>query len=77
MPWVPVESSAFRAAAYRENEHSLYLRFRSGEVYRYFDVPAEQYREFLAADSKDHYFRESILGRFAYQRLHASRHAAG
>jgi hypothetical protein len=75
MTWVPVESSAFRAAAYGENEHSLYLRFHSGEVYRYFDVPVKRYREFLAADSKGRYFRESILGRFAYERMHGSWHA--
>jgi hypothetical protein len=69
MRWVPVESRAFQAAAYGRNEQSLYLRFRSGEVYRYLDVPVKRYQEFLAADSKGRYFRESILGRFAYQRM--------
>lgn len=34
MQRVPVESSALRAAVYEEDEHSLYLRFHSGEVYR-------------------------------------------
>jgi hypothetical protein len=76
MRWVPVESSAFRAAAYGDDEHSLYLRFRSGEVYRYFDVPAQVYQEFLAADSKGRYFRQNILDRFAYQQMHKTRHAA-
>jgi hypothetical protein len=61
MRWVPVESRAFRAAAYGKNEHFLHLRFRSGEVYRYLDVPVKLYQEFLAADSKGRYFRESIL----------------
>jgi hypothetical protein len=69
MKWVPVESSAFSAGAYADEEHSLYLEFRSGEVYRYFDIPAQLYQEFLAADSHGRYFRRNILGRFRYNRI--------
>ena len=39
MKWTPVESSAIQAAAYAERQALLYLLFRSGEVYRYFEVP--------------------------------------
>ena len=39
-------------AAYREEARQLYLRFRDGSIYRYFDCPASVYEEFLAADSK-------------------------
>ena len=46
----------------------LYLLFRSGEVYRYFDVPRWQYQEFLAADSKGRYFGRNIRGYFRYER---------
>ncbi len=35
MKWTPVESSAFRAAAYAEGHALLYLLFRRGELYRY------------------------------------------
>ena len=77
MTWVPVESSAFWAAGYEDNEHTLYLKFGSGEVYRYFDVPVKQYQEFLAADSKGRYFRENILDRFAYERMQETWRAAG
>jgi KTSC domain len=52
MKWTPVESSPFQAAAYAEGQALLYLLFRSGEVYRYFDVPRWEYQEFLAADFK-------------------------
>lgn len=76
MKWVPVESSVFWAVAYDEGEHSLYLKFRSGEVYRYFDVPVQRYEALLAADSKGRYFRDNILGRFAYERMHGVRRAA-
>jgi hypothetical protein len=76
MKWVPVESSVFWAATYNEDEHSLYLKFHSGEVYRYFSVPVQRYTEFLAADSKGRYFRANILGRFAYERMQGAWRAA-
>jgi len=44
-------------------------------VYRYFEVPVEQFREFLATDSKGRYFRQNILGQFAYQRIRKARRA--
>jgi hypothetical protein len=73
MKWTPVESSAFQAAAYAERRALLYLLFRSGEVYRYFEVPQWQYQEFLAADSKGRYFGRNIRGRFRYERMRRPR----
>ena len=73
MKWTPVESSALGAAAYAENQALLYLLFRSGEVYRYFDVPQWQYQEFLAADSKGRYFGRNIRGRFRYEHMRRPR----
>jgi len=69
MRWTPVESSAFWAAGYAQDNSWLYLLFRSGEVYRYFDVPRWQYEEFLGADSKGRYFGRHIRGRFGYERV--------
>lgn len=73
MMWTAVESSALQAAAYAEQQALLYLLFRSGEVYRYFDFPEWQYQEFLAADSKGRYFGRNIRGRFRYERMRRSR----
>ena len=73
MKWISVESSALQAAAYAESAALLYLLFHSGEVYRYFDVPQWQYREFLAADSKGRYFGRNIRGHFRYERLRRTR----
>jgi KTSC domain len=73
MSWTPVESSVLQAAAYAESRALLYLLFRSGEVYRYFDVPQGQYQEFLAADSKGRYFGRNIRGRFRYERMRRPR----
>jgi len=73
MKWMPVESSVFQATAYAERQALFYLLFRRGEVYRYFDVPEWQYREFLVANSKGRYFGRNIRGRFRYERLSRSR----
>ena len=67
--WVPIESSVFAAAAYSRSEDSLYLEFRSGAIYRYFDLPLHQYAEFLAADSKGRYFSRNIRDRFRCQQV--------
>jgi hypothetical protein len=69
MNWVPLESSVLTASRYADEEQSLYLKFRSGAIYRYFDFPPHQYPEFLAADSKGGYFNRRILGVFREQRV--------
>ena len=69
MEWQPLESKMFLAAAYDAESHILYLRFRSGDVYRYFDFPGDEYREFLAAESHGRYFLDHIRDRFRYERL--------
>jgi len=69
MNWIAIESSVLQAAAYAECQSLLYLLFRGGAVYRYFDVPPLEYRELLAADSKGRYFGGNIRGRFRYERM--------
>ena len=75
MTWSPIESKMFTSAAYDAAKATLYLRFQSGEVYRYFNFPDQQYQSFLSADSKGRYFLTHIRDRFPYQRL-AKLHAA-
>ena len=67
--WVLVISSVFTSVAFDEDKRQLYLRFRSGKVYRYFEFPADQYDELLAAESKGGYFAESIRGKFLYEEV--------
>ena len=73
--WVSVESSVFTAAAYRRDERQMYLRFHSGDIYRYFEFPQQMYNEFLVADSKGRYFSRNIRHRYRYEQVH--RHVAG
>jgi hypothetical protein len=57
------------AVAYEPEPRTLYLRFRGGEVYAYFEVPENQYQEFLQAESRGCYFLSHIHGRFRCQRI--------
>jgi hypothetical protein len=77
MDWVPVESSVLAAVRYSRRERSLYLKFHSGAVYRYFDFPHDQYSEFLAADSKGQYFNGQIRDCFQCQQVGRGRRMAG
>jgi len=69
LDWRPLESKLLAAAAYVASRRVLYLRFQSGEVYRYFTFPAEQYQEFLAAESQGRFFLSHIRNYFPYERL--------
>lgn len=63
------EFKLLATAAYDAPRRQLYLRFKSGEIYRYFTFPAEQYQEFLNADSRGQFFLSQIRNRFPYERL--------
>lgn len=77
MHWLPLDSTVFTAVAYVAEKRTLYLRFRAGEVYSYFDFPSEMYRDFLAAESKGQYFAHSIPDRFSCEHLPRARSASG
>jgi len=63
-----VESSLLAAARY-SSDQTLELEFRSGAVYRYFDVPQTVSDALIAADSKGAYFNGNVRRRFRYQRV--------
>lgn len=69
LDWRPLESKLLAAEAYEAPRRILYLRFHSGDVYRYFTFPAERYQEFLDAESQGKYFLSHIRNQFPYERL--------
>ena len=69
LAWQDLESKLLAASAYVAPRRVLYLRFHSGDVYRYFTFPAEQYQEFLEAESQGRYFLSHIPNHFPYERL--------
>ncbi len=44
MTWLPLESQMFLSVAYDADKRILYLRFRSGDVYRYFQFSHDDYQ---------------------------------
>jgi hypothetical protein len=69
MVWVPVDSKCCSLSPTIRPSTSLYLRFRSGDVYRYFDFPNETYQQFLLAESKGQFFLTNIRNCLRYERL--------
>jgi KTSC domain-containing protein len=75
MTWLPIESKMFTSVAYDGDKQILYLRFQGGDVYRYFEFSAADYRAFLSAESRGRFFLAHIRDHFRYERM-AKLHAA-
>ena len=63
-----VESEAIDEIAYDATRSVLFVRFAHGDWYSYFEVPAEVYEAFVAAESHGRFFHEMIRDRFTYRR---------
>jgi KTSC domain len=69
MTWLPLDSKMFTSAAHDAEKRILYLRFQSGDIYRYFEFSNDDYQQFLSAESKGRYFLSNIRNRFPYERM--------
>jgi len=69
----PVDSEMLVAAGYDEKSHSLMAVFRTGETYRYKNVPSFVYERLMSADSKGKFMHKYILNRFDYERVATTR----
>ena len=61
---IPVQSSNLLSVAYQSGV--LEIRFRSGRLYRYFNVPEAVFQELLHAPSKGRYFHRRIRDVYPY-----------
>jgi len=66
-----VDSEMLVAAGYDEKSHSLMAVFRTGETYRYKNVPSFVYERLMSADSIGKFMHKYILNRFEYERVTA------
>lgn len=66
-----VVSTTLATVAYDDAIRMLQLKFRSGAVYRYFDVPVETSEGLMRACSKGRYFNEQIREHFRHVRVAA------
>jgi lysyl-tRNA synthetase class 2 len=67
--WIPVESSVIDAVRCDSRTERLDIRFTSGDVYRYAEVPPFVVRAFIEAPSKGEYFNTEIRDGYAFERL--------
>jgi hypothetical protein len=65
----PLDSEMLVAAGYDQKLHSLIAVFRTGETYRYKNVPSFVYERLISADSKGKFMHKYILGRYDYERV--------
>lgn len=63
-----VDSSVIADAAYGQTVPVLTIRFQTGRVYHYYDVPEEIYRDLMAAESKGQYFNRRIRNQYLFKR---------
>lgn len=61
---VPVNSSSLASVGYAPDDGVLEAEFRSGDIYRFFLVPAAVWNQLLAAPSKGAFFNERIKDQF-------------
>lgn len=66
-PRKPLSSSVLKSASYEDGV--LQLEFKHGDVYRYFDVPAETVDAFLASESKGQHFSKFIRDRYRFEKV--------
>lgn len=67
----PVNSTSIAAIGYDAQRRVLDIKFReSGEIYRYYDVPPEEYAAFMEATSKGTYLNQQFkLAGYPYERI--------
>ncbi len=67
MNMLPVSSSNIESVGYENG--TLYIRFHSGGLYSYQNVPVAVYQGLMSASSKGRYFHSNIKGAYVYRRI--------
>jgi hypothetical protein len=65
----PVQSSNIDSIGYDPEENILQIKFNSGGIYNYHNVPRRVYTTLLAAPSKGKYFHSDIKSKFKYVKV--------
>lgn len=67
MQMIPVNSSNLASVGYENG--TLHIRFRSGGLYSYTNVPVSVYQGLMSAPSKGSYFHAHIKGQYGDHRI--------
>ncbi len=70
MNWIESpESSNISRFGYDETTQVLFVEFRNGGTYQYFDVSQQIFEQMKAAPSKGQFLAQSIKGHYRYARV--------
>ena len=64
-----VDSSNIEAIGYDEITQELHVRFLSGAMYVYYNIPREIYDAIMNAPSKGSFLNREVKGAFEYSKL--------
>ena len=69
MEYIDVSSSNIRAVGYDEANSSMHVKFNSGSLYEYRNIPYYIYEGMLSATSVGRYFHSHVKNSFTYVQL--------
>ena len=69
MQLTTVESSMIYAVGYDPDTQTLEVVFNRTGVYRYYDVPPEEYEGLIAAESKGRYMLDCIIDVYPWSKV--------
>jgi len=65
----PVTSSNIRSIGYDSQLSVLEVEFNSGDIYQYFDVSENLYKQFLNTSSRGQFLNDYIRYNYRYQKV--------
>lgn len=66
---IPVRSSSIKSIGYDTDEMVLRVKFLSGVVYDYSNVPGNIFEEFLLSSSKGTYLNKKIKNKYRFKKI--------
>jgi hypothetical protein len=73
MERTPVKSSQIVSIGHDPEKNELHIEFASGQVYRYFEVTADEHQALLAADSIGKHFGAHVRNVKKYEKVAAEK----
>lgn len=64
-----VSSSNVSSIGYEYSKNILYVEFNNSAIYRYYDVPQNEYEQLLSASSIGSYLWNNISGVYNYEQI--------
>ena len=64
-----ITSPGIEQLGYEEGSEILEIKFVSGTVYEFYNVPSKMYEQLMSSPRKELFYETNILVRFPYKRL--------